>query len=79
MTHPGNFLRLHPTQFIGAFSTIGKESKRLYLIHRNKHREAVKLRRQRNISQMKEQNKIPPKELNETEIANLSDAEFKHW
>ena len=26
---------------------------------------------------MKEQNKIPPKELNETEIANLSDAEFK--
>ena len=35
------------------------------------------MRRQRNISQMKEQNKIPPKELNETEIANLSDAEFK--
>ena len=24
-----------------------------------------------------QQNKIPPKELNETEIANLSDAEFK--
>ena len=26
---------------------------------------------------MKEQNKTPEKELNETEIANLSDAEFK--
>ena len=29
------------------------------------------------MSQMKEQNKIPEKELNEIEIANLSDAEFK--
>ena len=27
--------------------------------------------------QMKEQNKIPEKELNETEVARLSDAEFK--
>ena len=27
--------------------------------------------------EMKEQNKTPEKELNETEIANLSDAEFK--
>ena len=27
--------------------------------------------------QMKEQNKTPEKEQNETEIANLSDAEFK--
>ena len=33
--------------------------------------------RQRNMAQMKEQNKIPEKELNETEIANISDAEFK--
>ena len=29
------------------------------------------------MAQMKEQNKTPEKELNETEIANLSDAEFK--
>ena len=29
------------------------------------------------MTQMKEQNKTPEKELNETEIANLSDAEFK--
>ena len=35
------------------------------------------MRRQRNVAQMKEQNKTPEKELNETEIANLTDAEFK--
>ena len=29
------------------------------------------------MAQMKEQNKTPEKELNETEIANLSDARFK--
>ena len=34
------------------------------LIHRNKHREAAKMRRQRNTAQMKEQNKTPEKELN---------------
>ena len=31
------------------------KSKELYLIHRNKHREAAKMRRQRNMAQMKEQ------------------------
>ena len=35
------------------------------------------MRRQRNVAQMKEQNKIPGKELNKMEISNLSDAEFK--
>ena len=39
------------------------ESKQLYLVHRNKHREAVKMRRQRNMAQMKEQIKTPEKEL----------------
>ena len=29
------------------------------------------------MAQMKEQNKTPEKELNKTEVANLSDAEFK--
>ena len=53
------------------------ESKQLYLICRNKHREAAKMRRQRNMAQMKEQIKTPEKELNEMEISNLSDAEFK--
>ena len=33
--------------------------------------------RQRNMAQMKEQIKTPEKELSETEIANLPDAEFK--
>ena len=35
------------------------------------------MKRQRTMAQMKEQNKIPEKELNEMEINNLSDAEFK--
>ena len=52
------------------------ESKQLYLIHRNKHREAAKMRRQRNMAPMKEQIKTPEKELNEMEVSNLLDAEF---
>ena len=67
-------LRLYLTQFTGAFY---RESKELYLIHRNQHREAAKMRRQRNMAQMKEQNKTPENDLNKTEITNLSDAEFK--
>ena len=35
------------------------------------------MRRQRNMAQMKEQIKTQEKELNEMEIGNLSDAEFK--
>ena len=35
------------------------------------------MRTQRNMAQMKEQNKTPEKELNEMEISNLSDTEFK--
>ena len=35
------------------------------------------MRRQRNMAHMKEQIKTPEKELNEMEISNLSDAEFK--
>ena len=35
------------------------------------------MRRQRKMAQMKEQKKHSEKELSETEIANLSDAEFK--
>ena len=53
------------------------ESKQLYLIHRNKHKEAAKMMRQRDMAHMKEQIKTPEKELNEMEISNLSDAEFK--
>ena len=53
------------------------ESKQLYIIHRNKHRQATKMKRQRNMAQMKEQIKTPEKELNKLGISNLSDAEFK--
>ena len=35
------------------------------------------MRRQRNMAQVKEHIKTPEKELNEIEISNLSDAEFK--
>ena len=35
------------------------------------------MKRQRNMAQMREQNKIPGK-LNKMEISNLSDPEFKH-
>ena len=35
------------------------------------------MRRQGNMTQMKEQIKTPEKELNKREISNLSDAEFK--
>ena len=53
------------------------DSKQLYLIHGNKHREGAKTGRQRNMAQMKEQIGTPEKELNKVEISNLSDAEFK--
>ena len=35
------------------------------------------MRRQRNMAQMKEQIKTPEKELNEIEISNLAEAQFK--
>ena len=53
------------------------ESKQLYLMHRNKHREAAKSEKTKNMTQIKEQNNTPEKELNKMEISNLSDAEFK--
>ena len=53
--------------------TTKTESKELYIIHRHKHREAAKMRRQRNMTQMKEQTKTPEKELNKMEVSNLSE------
>ena len=35
------------------------------------------MKRQRNMAQVKEQNKTPEKELNRMETSNLLDAEFK--
>ena len=54
-----------------------RESTQLYLIRRNKHREAAKLRIQGNMAQMKQQIKTPEKKLNKMETNNVSDAEFK--
>ena len=69
---------LGPTGHLLQLATLPRHrSKHLYLIHRNKNREAAKTRRQRNMVQMKEQIKTPEKELNERERSNLSDAEFK--
>ena len=43
----------------------------------NKNREDAKLKRQRIMAQMKEQNKTPEKELSVMMIFNLTDVEFK--
>ena len=51
------------------------ESKQLHLIHRNKHRGCQN--EETNMAQMKEQIKTPERELNEMEVSNLSDAEFR--
>ena len=37
-----------------------------FLTHRNKHRELDKIRKQRNMSQIKEEDKVTAKELTET-------------
>ena len=81
-THPGDYLSSPPIQFTSMLfhnrpCYKDRESKQLYLMHRNKHREAAKLRKQRYMAQMKEQNKTTEKELNKKEITNISDAEFK--
>ena len=55
------------------------ESKQLYLLHRNKDREAAKKRRQRNVAQKKEEIKTSEKELNKMEISNPSHTDLKHW
>ena len=54
---------LQDTYFIRPYYQ-ARESEQLYLIHRKKHREAAKMRRQRNMAQMKEKIKTPEKELN---------------
>ena len=54
-----------------------RESKQPYLIYRNKNSEAAKMKIQRNMAHMKEQNKTPERELNKMDISDLSDAQFK--
>ena len=47
------------------------------MTHRHEHREAKKMRRQRNTPQMKQQEKTPKNELNDMEANNLPKTEFK--
>ena len=49
----------------------------IYLIHRYKHREVGKMRRQRNYIPNKGMGQILRKKLNETEINNIPDKEHK--
>ena len=55
------------------------ELKQLCLIHRNKHRESDKMRRQRNMAQVKKQIKTPEKELNNLERTIYQMQSSKHW
>ena len=48
-----------------------------FLTHRNRHRELDKMRTQKNMSQMKKQDQITARELNETETCNMPNREFK--
>ena len=47
------------------------KSKQLYLIYRNNHTKAAKMRRQRNMAQMKEHIETPEKELTKRETSTL--------
>ena len=44
--------------------------------HRNRHSDLDKMRRQRNLSQMKEQDKAMAGDLRETDINNIPDREY---
>ena len=72
----GEVVLLDSTGHLLHEATQDMESKRLYLIHRNKHRRLPK-QGDRNMAQMKEQIKTLEKDANKMEISNLSDAEFK--
>ena len=48
-----------------------------FLTHTERHRELDKMRKQRNMSQKKEKNKIAARDLSEMEIHNMPDREFK--
>ena len=77
MPHPGNYLRLCPAQFTGTFSTeatLLRQGVKAGLFNTQKQTQRG--------CQIEETKKYGPnerteKELNEMEITNLSDAEFK--
>ena len=81
MPCPSNYLRLHPTQFTGAFSTIGRTtktgSKALLSNTQKQTQRGCQIEETKKYGPIKEQSNTPEKEINETEITNLTDAEFK--
>lgn len=48
-----------------------------FLIQRKRHRDLDKIRRQRILSQMKEQDKATVRDLSERDISNIPDGELK--
>ena len=48
-----------------------------FLIHRNRHRELDNMGRQRNVSQMKEQDKTIARDLSKKDISDMPNREFK--
>ena len=48
-----------------------------YLMHRNQHRDSRKMKKQRNMFPTKEKDKTLDKDINEMEIRDLPDKEFK--
>lgn len=47
-----------------------------FLPHRNRHTKLDKMRRQKNMSQMKEQDQTTVRDLSKTERSNMLDREF---
>ena len=69
---------LYPTGHLLHQATLPRQGVLAALLDkRNKHREATKMRRQRNMAQRKEQFTTLEKELNKMDMSNLSDKEFK--
>ena len=58
-------------------TTFKSKRQKTFLIYRNRKRELGKLRRQKNMSQMKEQDKITARDLSKRESSNMPDREFK--
>ena len=75
MPFPGTYLKLHPTEFTGAFN---RESKQLCLIHRNKQQEDCQIEETKKYGPNERTEQNPrKKKLNKTKITNLSNVEFK--
>lgn len=68
-------LKYTPSLLVTAPLKLGETA--ICLIYRNKLRKSRKLRKQRTMFQMKEQNKTSEKNFDEREVSNLPDKELK--